>query len=421
MKKYKITLKIITLVLVILIFFIIGNTIYQKQKDKENSLVIVDNNLSINYMQGNQITVDNNTKTYHFSITNSKDTEVYYYINLENLKYNLTTNYTLKEVNNKLNITNEEFNKDNPYLANFIKISPLETHFYELTIIGKDKLNFSALLTIGIENENEEYFATTIIKNNSIKKTSTTKIGEETATTNEGLIETTDDLGITYYFRGNIPNNYVSFANLTWRIVRINGNGSIKLVLNETITSAGNFYDVENKENNNDKLVFDKSNIVKTLSDWYQDHLANYEDKLLYFKYCVDDSTSQVTDDKTYYLANPRLLTDYNQTFNCLGSTYPAKIGLLSADEVVFAGSSAKKQNQSFYLYNKDIDTSWWTITPSSSDTADVIYFEVSSDGELQNDSVGSYYRGLRPVINLTKKVSVTGKGTQNDPYLLKQ
>jgi hypothetical protein len=34
-----------------------------------------------------------------------------------------------------------------------------------------------------------------------------------------------------YYFRGNITNNYVVFAGMCWRIVRVTGDGSIKLAL----------------------------------------------------------------------------------------------------------------------------------------------------------------------------------------------
>ena len=40
-----------------------------------------------------------------------------------------------------------------------------------------------------------------------------------------------DDYGTSYYYRGNIPNNYVIFAGKCWRIVRVDGAGNIKLFL----------------------------------------------------------------------------------------------------------------------------------------------------------------------------------------------
>ena len=50
-----------------------------------------------------------------------------------------------------------------------------------------------------------------------------------------------DDYGISYYFRGNVLDNYVSFADKTWRIVRINGDGSVRLVLDDVAKdSSGN-------------------------------------------------------------------------------------------------------------------------------------------------------------------------------------
>ena len=53
----------------------------------------------------------------------------------------------------------------------------------------------------------------------------------------KGLYKTVDDYGDTYYYRGKVDNNYVSFAGFIWRIVRINGDGSIRLIYSGTSTS----------------------------------------------------------------------------------------------------------------------------------------------------------------------------------------
>ena len=39
-----------------------------------------------------------------------------------------------------------------------------------------------------------------------------------------------DDYGTSYYYRGNVTNNYVKFAGFYWRILRINGDGSIRMI-----------------------------------------------------------------------------------------------------------------------------------------------------------------------------------------------
>ena len=53
-----------------------------------------------------------------------------------------------------------------------------------------------------------------------------------------GLYATNDDDGTSYFYRGAVENNYLSFAGFIWRIVRINGNGSIRLIYSGTSTNA---------------------------------------------------------------------------------------------------------------------------------------------------------------------------------------
>ena len=59
----------------------------------------------------------------------------------------------------------------------------------------------------------------------------------KTATTDEGLFTAEDDDGSSYYYRGAVKNNYVSFAGFTWRIIRRNGDGSIRLIYSGKTTS----------------------------------------------------------------------------------------------------------------------------------------------------------------------------------------
>ena len=77
----------------------------------------------------------------------------------------------------------------------------------------------------------------------SAKKTSFTykEITSNKNTTEALLASTEDDYGTSYYFRGAVKNNYVEFANKCWRIVRITGDGSVKLVLhNDNTSNAAN-------------------------------------------------------------------------------------------------------------------------------------------------------------------------------------
>ena len=59
----------------------------------------------------------------------------------------------------------------------------------------------------------------------------------KTATTDEGLFMAEDDEGESYYYRGAVKNNYVSFAGFVWRIIRRNGDGSIRMIYSGKSTS----------------------------------------------------------------------------------------------------------------------------------------------------------------------------------------
>ena len=420
--KYKASLWIVGLSLIFSLLMLVSY--YKYLKEQENSaLVIVNNGLSINYMQGNKIKVNSkNPKTYTFSITNNSETSIRYFIYLDNLNTNKENiKYDLKEKNNKLKIVQNDLELRDAYLANLIEIEAKETHSYELTLYEEDKGNMNAILSVGIEGTTEEYFASTIMNDNEVKKTPLTNVGEVSATENEGLIETTDDHGLAYYFRGNVPNNYVLFAGLTWRIVKINGDGSIKLILNDYIEGTTNYYEENSDLQIEDKLNFTKTNIITKLNDWYKAKLSDYDKYLMSGKFCIENRTSGIENETTNYLAGTRLKIDYSPIYNCEGTSTSERVGLLSADEVVLAGASVNSDNTSFYLYTPEKEVAWWTITPNTSDASNVSFFEVSTTGKLQSDSLGSYYRGLKPVVNLLKKTYVTGKGTEQDPYVIKE
>lgn len=420
-KGYKISLGVIGIALIFLLMVAGSYVSYLNKEGKDTSLVLVEDGLSINYINGNKIKVNKGEGKYAFSVTNNSDETLYYYVQFNNIDCNKNDiKYSLVEKNNKININNVDFPLSDTYASSFIEIEQNTTHTYELTI-SKGKHHLNAGIKVGLEDTSEENFAATILKNNEIKKEALTKVGEEAAVSNEGLIETVDDNGNSYYFRGKVDNNYVSFANNIWRVVKINGDGSIKLILNDYIEEKGNFYNVDDTNVVENKLNFETININTTLKNWYQSNLDGYEKYIASSKYCIDDSISQIDGENTYYLAYSRLLTDYNQVYTCLGNKYNSRIGLLTADEAVFAGATKNSDNTSYYLYTPGKDHSWWTMTPASSVGTDVTYFEIATAGALKNETIGSYYRGIKPVINLVKKIYVSGSGTESDPYTVKK
>ena len=166
------------------------------------------------------------------------------------------------------------------------------------------------------------------------------EISSNKNTTEALLASTEDDYGTSYYFRGAVKNNYVQFANKCWRIVRVNGDGSIKLVLHNDNTSSSSSpcsslnnsttaafakysrttctsaFNSSSKDNAYIGFMYgatgasdyasthantNKSTILTNLETWYTNNLASYESKLADTIWCNDKSTfTKYTSGSTY-------------------------------------------------------------------------------------------------------------------------
>ncbi len=96
--------------------------------------------------------------------------------------------------------------------------------------------------------------------------------------------------------------------------------------------------------------------------------------------------------------------------------TYP--IGLITADEVTFAGGSGSSLNQKYYLC---IETPYWIMSPNKTNSsAYSVILLVHASGNLSSYGATHGNLGIRPVINLKSDVLyASGIGTENDPYII--
>ena len=299
----------------------------------------------------------------------------------------------------------------------------------------------------------------------------------KTATTDEGIYAAEDDYGISYYFRGAVENNYVKFAGFYWRIIRINGDGSIRLIYDGTSSHA-------NGESSTDRQIgtsrfnatygdnayvgymmgidnqcasttycsgstkttsysqahsntYD-SHIKTVVDNWYKTNIvdAGYSDKVADVIYCNDRQINTTYDTElgygtndTSYMARYRLYTNNSPILTCdqkndaftvndtvLGNgalTYP--VGLITADEVAMGGGVSGSSNSSYYLYTS---SSFWTMSPSSFGVSYAFEFSVHSNGYINLSNV-DFSRGVRPVVSLKSDVQLSGSGMQSDPWIV--
>ena len=292
--------------------------------------------------------------------------------------------------------------------------------------------------------------------------------------TNGYVCSAPDDYGTSYYFRGNVENNWVKFAGYYWRILRINGDGSIRMIyagdasvidaLENKEEVLKNGYDdgstdytqigesTFNSSRNDNAYVgymygtpgsstynethanMNNSKIKTTVDEWYESHIkgTDYEGYISDTLFCNDRSFASdntgtgVGTSNTSYRASSNRITlaceQQNDRFTAndesIGNgdlTYP--IGLLTTDEAYLAGGYGSRSNRGYYLYTGN---NYWTMSPIyfySFDFAARVW-HVSGAGHLYFDLVMSSF-GVRPVINLKSGSLSKGSGTADDPYMI--
>lgn len=406
LKKYKIALITILILFICCLSVGIGYLYFDPfTEEDDHATVFVDGDLSFNFMNG-QLLDTHYTDHYTFSITNTSSIPYYYNLVLQDVVAEDGIDFELQSNREGFQTISKKITNGTYTYAGTIKINGNETHSYTFMLNNPNQKSITGKLIVELEKDMNT-FANVILKNNIINETPKTALGE-LANEEEGLIESTDDTGICYYFRGNINNNYVNFANLTWRIVKINGDGSVKLVLNELVNNSTQFY----KEDYD--LAFETSNIYNILTSWYQSSLNPYDSLIANHRFCTD-----ATNGESGYSSLTRIYTNKDPIFQCLGTINTSKIGLLTADEISFAGASNKNENVKYYLHNDNIKNSWWTMSPAKNTENSYSFIEVNKNGLMNSGTNGNLFRGTRPVINIIKKATVSGSGTKEDPYVV--
>ena len=328
----------------------------------------------------------------------------------------------------------------------------------------------------------------TILANSKVNET--TPNFASTATTNEGLFKADDDYTATtgmksYYFRGAVDNNWVKFGkdrsnkDIYWRIIRVNGDGSIRMIYTGTTTptestkvvmtgdgtqiSTGDFNSSTDKAEHvgyqyiegqqhgygecngtsasctvNGNTVYN-STIKQTIDKWYAGTTLETDiatkslvaDQI----FCNDRSPSSTqtaswtsTGATYYYGAFGRLNSNKKPILTCPTASdkftvnasngngaLTYPVGLITADEVAMAGGNSRTSNSTYYLYTNQ---SYWLGSPDFFYSSGAYEFPVRSTGILDyNDDFVNFTAGARPVVSLSSKAKLSGNGTYSNPY----
>ena len=305
-----------------------------------------------------------------------------------------------------------------------------------------------------------------------------------------GLYSMEDEDGVSYYFRGNVNNNNVQFGEYTsdyyvyqgndnniyqseascteagnssctqvklasagdkmyWKIVRINGDGSLRLIYNGTSANPDNSdlahsyaigYTPYNLEFNDPKYTgytYDNgtdSFIKREVDTWYKNTLGStvYDSMISSGRFCSDSSGYQegsifgydyifasvdrFAQDMTGFAKNNAPTLICPQTSESYGGSYKLKAGLITTDELVLAGEYFGLETTS-YLNPGDSQMWYWSMTPAGFNGGGANVWR-EFDG-LRNYVV-DYDDAVRPVINVTTENGFTsGDGTLENIYVI--
>ena len=449
-------------------------------------------------------TVGDDHKKYNFTISNTGTYDIEYTVYLKDAtdellattneyeSYKRISNEHYQYINYKLdgnivsNLTKKQTGEKFVIMKGFLKAGASEDHSIQFFLDNKDTTTTGAPNEIaGSILSLDIYFEGGVGEETIIDKIIASSNGvrnefDDPATTDEGVFEMEDDYGTSYYYRGAVTNNYVKFAGFYWRIIRINGDGSLRIMYDGTqayangTNDAGRFINTSTKYNtnyNDAKYVgwmygpagtdsstskaqaqtnTADSTIKEIVDAWYKTNIedAGYGSAVSDTLFCNDRSTpgkatTGWSADKelgygtntTAYGATARTKV-WNSiasapTFNCAQKndaftvndtskgngalTYP--VGLITADEIVAAGSGKyRTTNNKYFLYNP---SAWyWSLSSYNFGGAYANVFAVAASGQLSHTDVSSS-GAVAPVINLSAKYVKTlrGTGTTTDPY----
>lgn len=466
------------------------------------------------------------TLTKTFSLTNQSTKALTYNILIEDLKNTFTRNdityeFYMDDVlikcpgNNYDELTDAcSLPKSEPaYIATGLNIALEEEKTFTLKIIYNQSSENQIVDSgktiegnISVEEDNRKTLANAIISNAKIakEKKDTTRAQlyslSDTLPTTPGISisgETEKVLGMakdsytiegqektySYYFRGAVEDNYVNMSGMCWRIVRIQGDGSIKLVLedqvdlcNETTDLDGDGYKYTGSWRISgghygytligsyymDNILSETSySLNYNLKNWFNNGGTNptlfkttgFDTTILKNElWCagnkgVSDYTGAlfnktkeelITNSQAYYfdaymrLTSPSYAT-YSLSYECNEEdfdTFRAYVGGLTVDEVVYAGAKAQDSatypNSNYYLINyfQINNTSqywWWTLTPSYYDGKGTTRaYKVSHTGVVDGYSINSGKGATRPAVVLKEGVLCSsGDGTKTNPYVI--
>ena len=290
-----------------------------------------------------------------------------------------------------------------------------------------------------------------------------------------------DDYGTSYYYRGNVEDNYVYFAGYYWRVLRVNGDGSIRMIYagdadvidalpnkeevlkngyNDSETKytqigtsrynssyndnayVGYMYGTTGSSSYEETHANTNDSTIKTVVDnWYKTNIeeAGYASYISDTLFCNDrsfasnNSGTGAGTSTTYYRwrngpwtsgtnkTNPRLMCKEQNDRFTLEDTQMGNGDLTYPVGLLTTDEAALAggYNSSNSGYYLYTGNYYWTMSPGNFIGSYAYVRNVASIGIVNYNFILDASYGVRPVLNLKFGSLKSGSGTALDPYLL--
>jgi len=237
--------------------------------------------------------------------------------------------------------------------------------------------------------------------------TAADKLIETTVTTGDGLYQDEYEEG-RYIYKGSNPNNYITFNNETWRILSVENDGTLKIMKKDSIGTR----------------VWDSSNS----NNWTRPSTLNSYLNKTYYNSLNSDAQALIQT-HTWGIGpvtwNNTDLAGQIQSEN--GTTWTGNIGLMSVSEFLRSNTNIEQcGNLSLGMYNSRTCklTNYivpavgylWTISSNSAFTNRTFLVYTSY---IEHLAANFDMSGVLPTLYLTPNITLSGSGTQLDPYTI--
>jgi len=216
-------------------------------------------------------------------------------------------------------------------------------------------------------------------------------------------------------FRGENINNFVSIGNHLWRIVKIDSDNTVKLILysGKIRTTWDNRYNSD-KNSSTGKNIYSLSRLKETIDNLYNDETF------------LSDTIKSKLVSKPLCIGSRSISDNINDgSIECSQTLEGEYIGNLSLYEYINASldaaciSADNNECQNYnYLIESETNFAWWLVTSVKDNSYQAYYVE--SQGSINTNNCSSYLY-IRPTIYLgTDVLYSSGKGTLDNPYKIR-